>query len=186
MLTADKQLNHTALAWQREITASFLSNSRHGERRERRAIVQRHTMILCCDFLGKWEVGAPGPRGGRLSSAVDVMRDLIANGVKQEEFLANAELEIREEEDEVVLLDTSEGVRQELEVFLTASICDPMAFVNRERSNLQSLSRVLVFTVQGFQGAYDKYNLMFAFQVQSVPGRLSCRVFTVGVSVPQR
>ena len=61
-----------------------------------------------------------------------------------------------------------------------------MAFVNRERSNLQSLSRVLVFTVQGFQGAYDKYNLMFAFQVLSVPGRLSCRVFTVGVSVPQR
>ena len=143
-------------------------------------------MILCCDFLGKWEIGAVGPRGGRLATAVDVMRDLIANGVKQEEFLANAELEIREEEDEVVLLDTSEGVRQELEVFLTASICDPMAFVNRERSNLQSLSRVLVFTVQGFQGAYDKYNLMFAFQVPSVPGRLSCRVFTVGVSVPQR
>ena len=130
-------------------------------------------MILCCDFLGKWEVGALGPRGGRLSSPVDVMRDLIANGVKQEEFLPNAELEIREEEDEVVLLDTSEGVRQELEVFLTASICEPMAFVNRERSNLQSLSRVLVFTVQGFQGAYDKYNLMFAFQVrpQSERGR---------------
>ena len=91
------------------------------------------------------------------------MRDLISNGVKQDEYLANTELEVREEE--VILLDTSEGVRQELEVFLTGSICDPMAFVNRERSNLESLSRVLVFTVQGFQGAYDKYNLMFAFQV---------------------
>ena len=144
-------------------------------------------MILCCDFLGKWEVGAVGPRGGRLATAVDVMRDLIANGVKQEEFLANAELEIREEEDEVVLLDTSEGVRQELEVFLTASICDPMAFVNRERSNLQSLSRVLVFTVQGFQGAYDKYNLMFAFQVSARLGVASWRFHCyVDVLVPQR
>ena len=103
------------------------------------------------------------PPGTKILTAVDVMRDLISNGVKQDEYLANTELEVREEE--VILLDTSEGVRQELEVFLTGSISDPMAFVNRERSTLESLSRVLVFTVQGFQGAYDKYNLMFAFQV---------------------
>lgn len=136
-------------------------------------------MILSCDFLGKWEVGATGGRGEfwqtesssysclssgtKILTAVDVMRDLISNGVKQDEYLANTELEIREEE--IILLDTSEGVRQELEVFITGSICDPMAFVNRERSNIESLSRVLVFTVVGFQGAYDKYNLMFAFQV---------------------
>ena len=103
------------------------------------------------------------PPGTKILTAVDVMRDLISNGVKQDEYLANTELEVREEE--VILLDTSEGVRQELEVFLTGSISDPMAFVNRERSTLESLSRVLVFTVQGFQGACDKYNLMFAFQV---------------------
>ena len=120
------------------------------------------------------------PPGTKILTAVDVMRDLISNGVKQDEYLANTELEVREEE--VILLDTSEGVRQELEVFLTGSISDPMAFVNRERSTLESLSRVLVFTVQGFQGAYDKYNLMFAFQViivESISGD------SVSVAVPQ-
>ena len=153
-------------------------------------------MILSCDFLGKWEVGAIGPRGeaqsndavlspppppgAKMLTAVDVMRDLISNGVKQDEYLANTELEVREEE--VILLDTSEGVRQELEVFLTGSICDPMAFVNRDRSTLESLSRVLVFTVQGFQGAYDKYNLMFAFQVRSEE---SISGHSVSVAVPQ-
>ena len=110
-----------------------------------------------------YSVLSPPTPGTKILTAVDVMRDLISNGVKQDEYLANTELEVREEE--VILLDTSEGVRQELEVFLTGSISDPMAFVNRERSTLESLSRVLVFTVQGFQGAYDKYNLMFAFQV---------------------
>ena len=127
-----------------------------------------------------YSVLSPPPPGTKILTAVDVMRDLISNGVKQDEYLANTELEVREEE--VILLDTSEGVRQELEVFLTGSISDPMAFVNRERSTLESLSRVLVFTVQGFQGAYDKYNLMFAFQVirvESISGD------SVSVAVPQ-
>ena len=46
--------------------------------------------------------------------------------------------------------------------YLTASIVEPVAFVNKKSSGV---SRVVVFTVLGVQGVYDRYNLMFAIQV---------------------
>ena len=85
-----------------------------------------------------------------------------------------------------MLLDSTDGVRQEVgtegtmdtratsstirdcEIFakvwayLTASIVEPVAFVNKKSSGV---SRVVVFTVLGVQGVYDRYNLMFAIQV---------------------
>ena len=48
--------------------------------------------------------------------------------------------------------------------YLTASIVEPVAFVNKKSSGV---SRVVVFTVLGVQGVYDRYNLMFAIQVGS-------------------
>ena len=70
------------------------------------------------------------------------------------------ELEIRE--DEIVLLDTTDGIKQEVWAYLTTSVVEPVAFVNKTISN--GISRVVVFTVVGVQGMYDKYNLMFAVQ----------------------
>ena len=49
--------------------------------------------------------------------------------------------------------------------YLTASIVEPVAFVNKKSSGV---SRVVVFTVLGVQGVYDRYNLMFAIQVGSM------------------
>ena len=46
--------------------------------------------------------------------------------------------------------------------YLTSSISDPVAFVNKRSG---TVSRVVVFTVMGVQGAYDRFNLMFAIQV---------------------
>jgi len=118
-------------------------------------------MNLVCDFLGKWEVGST-TENGRILSAVDVMRDLVRRGVDQAEFLPRTDLEIREEE--VVLVDNTDGVRQEVWAYLTSSITDPVAFVNKRSG---TVSRVVVFTVMGVQGAYDRFNLMFAIQCHS-------------------
>ena len=49
--------------------------------------------------------------------------------------------------------------------YLTASIVEPVAFVNKKSSGV---SQVVVFTVLGVQGVYDRYNLMFAIQVQII------------------
>ena len=46
--------------------------------------------------------------------------------------------------------------------YLTSSISDPVAFVNKRSG---TVSRVVVFTVMGVQGAYDRFHLMFAIQV---------------------
>ena len=92
---------------------------------------------------------------------VDVMRDLLRHGINKDHFMARAELDIGE--DEIALLDTEDGVEQEVWAYLTSSISEPMAFVNKSSSS--GFSRVLVFTVCGVQGVYDRYNLMFAFQV---------------------
>ena len=53
-------------------------------------------------------------------------------------------------------------MRQEVWAYLTSSITDPVAFVNKRSG---TVSRVVVFTVMGVQGAYDRFNLMFAIQV---------------------
>lgn len=98
---------------------------------------------------------------GRILTAVDVMRDLLRRSGQLEDFIPRAELEIRE--DEIILLDTSDGVKQEVWAYLTASVMEPVAFVNKTASS--SFSRVVVFTVAGVQGVYDKYSLMFAVQV---------------------
>ena len=90
------------------------------------------------------------------------MRDLLRRGGHLEDFIPRAELEIRE--DEIILLDTSDGVKQEVWAYLTSSVMEPVAFVNKNASN--SISRVVVFTVAGVQGVYDQYNLMFAVQVR--------------------
>ena len=98
---------------------------------------------------------------GRILTAVDVMRDLLRRSGQLEDFIPRAELEIRE--DEIILLDTSDGVKQEVWAYLTASVMEPVAFVNKTASS--TFSRVVVFTVAGVQGVYDKYSLMFAVQV---------------------
>ena len=98
---------------------------------------------------------------GRMMTPVDVMRDLLRHGINKDHFMARAELDIGE--DEIALLDTEDGVKQEVWAYLTSSISEPMAFVNKSSSS--GFSRVLVFTVCGVQGVYDRYNLMFAFQV---------------------
>jgi len=116
-------------------------------------------MILICDYLGKWEVGST-TETGRMMTPVDVMRDLLRHGINKDHFMARAELDIGE--DEIALLDTEDGVKQEVWAYLTSSISEPMAFVNKSSSS--GFSRVLVFTVCGVQGVYDRYNLMFAFQ----------------------
>ena len=90
------------------------------------------------------------------------MRDLLRRGGHLEDFIPRAELEIRE--DEIILLDTSDGVKQEVWAYLTSSVMEPVAFVNKNATN--SISRVVVFTVAGVQGVYDRYNLMFAVQVR--------------------
>jgi len=119
-------------------------------------------MILNCDYLGKWEVGS-NTENGRILTPVDVMRDLLRRGGHLEDFIPRAELEIRE--DEIILLDTSDGVKQEVWAYLTSSVMEPVAFVNKNATN--SISRVVVFTVAGVQGVYDRYNLMFAVQCYS-------------------
>jgi len=119
-------------------------------------------MILNCDYLGKWEVGST-TANGRILTAVDVMRDLLRRSGQLEDFIPRAELEIRE--DEIILLDTSDGVKQEVWAYLTASVMEPVAFVNKTASS--TFSRVVVFTVAGVQGVYDKYSLMFAVQCYS-------------------
>ena len=90
------------------------------------------------------------------------MRDLLRRGSVSEDFIPRTELEIRE--DEVVLLDTTDGIKQEVWAYLTSSIVEPVAFVNKSMSS-SGISRVVVFTVVGVQGMYDRYNLMFAVQV---------------------
>ena len=100
---------------------------------------------------------------GKIMTPVDVMRDLLNGGVRKEQFMSRAELEIGE--DEVVLLDAADGIRQEVWAYLTSSVVEPMAFVNKTSTN--SISRVVIFTVVGVQGVYDRYNLMFAFQVET-------------------
>ena len=77
--------------------------------------------------------------------------------------MSRAELEIGD--DEIVLLDTADGIRQEVWAYLTSSVVEPMAFVNK--TSTSSISRVVIFTVVGVQGVYDRYNLIFAFQVSS-------------------
>ena len=99
-----------------------------------------------------------------MMTPVDVMRDLLRHGINKDHFMARAELDIGE--DEIALLDTEDGVKQEVWAYLTSSISEPMAFVNKSSSS--GFSRVLVFTVCGVQGVYDRYNLMFAFQVHGI------------------
>ena len=69
--------------------------------------------------------------------------------------------------------------------YLTSSISDPVAFVNKRSG---TVSRVVVFTVMGVQGAYDRFNLMFAIQVM-INGEcdhihVMCNV-VISISVPQ-
>ena len=66
--------------------------------------------------------------------------------------------------------------------YLTASIVEPVAFVNKKSSGV---SRVVVFTVLGVQGVYDRYNLMFAIQVGRKERQYVCSL-TSSFSVPQR
>jgi len=68
-------------------------------------------MLLSCDYLGKWEVGS-NTANGKILTAVDVMRDLLRRGSVNEDFIPRTELEIRE--DEIVLLDTTDGIKQEV------------------------------------------------------------------------
>ena len=56
-------------------------------------------------------------------------------------------------------------MRQEVWAYLTSSITDPVAFVNKRSG---AVSRVVVFTVMNVQGAYDRLNLMFAIQVMNI------------------
>ena len=142
-----------------------------------RSYLSPRIMLLSCDYLGKWEVGSnTGKRlrccigehkdcsvaNGKIQTAVDVMRDLLRRGSVSEDLIPRTELEIRE--DEVVLLDTTDGIKQEVWAYLTSSIVEPVAFVNKSMSS-SGISRVVVFTVVGVQGMYDRYNLMFAVQV---------------------
>jgi len=94
------------------------------------------------------------------------MRDLIRRGVQQDYFIPNAELEVRE--DEIALLDSSDGVKQEVWAYFTNSLCDPIAFVNKkENSPVSSFSRVVVFTILGV-GHFDRNPVMFAVQCHSI------------------
>ena len=61
------------------------------------------SMMVAVDYLGRWEVEEG------METAMDVMRDLIKRGVRQDYFVPNAELEIRE--DEIALLDSADGVK---------------------------------------------------------------------------
>eukprot|EP00092_Neocalanus_flemingeri_P030687 GFUD01033319.1.p1 GENE.GFUD01033319.1~~GFUD01033319.1.p1 ORF type:complete len:752 (-),score=216.18 GFUD01033319.1:74-2329(-) len=113
-------------------------------------------MMVAVDYLGRWEVEEG------METAMDVMRDLIRRGVSQDYFIPNAELEIREEE--IALMDNTDGVKQEVWAYFTNSICDPVAFVNRnEGKSLSSFSRVVVFTILGV-GHFDRNPVMFAVQ----------------------
>ena len=60
-------------------------------------------MMVAVDYLGRWEVEEG------METAMDVMRDLIRRGVRQEYFIPNAVLEIQE--DEIELLDRTDGVK---------------------------------------------------------------------------
>ena len=60
-------------------------------------------MMVGVDYLGRWEVEEG------METAMDVMRDLIRRGVRQEYFIPNAVLEIQE--DEIELLDRTDGVK---------------------------------------------------------------------------
>ena len=60
-------------------------------------------MMVAVDYLGRWEVEEG------MKTAMDVMRDLIRRGVRQEYFIPNAVLEIQE--DEIELLDRTDGVK---------------------------------------------------------------------------
>jgi len=113
------------------------------------------------DYLGRWEVEEG------METAMDVMRDLIRRGVRQDYFIPNAELEIRE--DEIALLDTADGVKQEVWAYFTNSLCDPVAFVNKnEGKSVSSFSRVVVFTILGV-GHFDRNPVMFAVQCHNCP-----------------
>ena len=61
------------------------------------------SMMVAVDYLGRWEVEEG------METAMDVMRDLIRRGVRQEYFIPNAVLEIQE--DEIELLDRTDGVK---------------------------------------------------------------------------
>ena len=61
------------------------------------------SMMVGVDYLGRWEVEEG------METAMDVMRDLIRRGVRQEYFIPNAVLEIQE--DEIELLDRTDGVK---------------------------------------------------------------------------
>ena len=74
-------------------------------------------------------------------------------------------------------------VRQEVWAYLTSSITDPVAFVNKRSG---AVSRVVVFTVMGVQGVYDRVNLMFAIQVLNADDIKSMRLSHIYILVPQR
>jgi len=117
-------------------------------------------MMVAVDYLGRWEVEEG------METAADVMRDLIRRGVRGEYFIPNAELEIRE--DEIALLDNTDGIKQEVWAYFTNSVCDPIAFINKkEGKSLSSFSRVVVFTILGV-GHFDRNPVMFAVQCHNV------------------
>ena len=66
--------------------------------------------MVSVDYLGRWEVEEG------IQSATDVMRDLIRRGVQQDYFIPSAELEVRE--DEIALLDSSDGVKVTISLIL--------------------------------------------------------------------
>ena len=74
-------------------------------------------------------------------------------------------------------------MRQEVWAYLTSSISDPVAFINKRSG---TVSRVVVFTVTGVQGVYDRFNLMFAIQVQIILIVSSSYVLCYYVSVTAR
>jgi len=118
-------------------------------------------MMVGVDYLGRWEMEEG------METAIDVMRDLIRRGVRQDYFIPNAELEMKE--DEIALLDTADGVKQEVWAYFTNSLCDPTAFVNKNESkSLGSFSRVVVFTILGV-GHFDRNPVMFAVQCHNCP-----------------
>ena len=71
-------------------------------------------MMVGVDYLGRWEMEEG------METAIDVMRDLIRRGVRQDYFIPNAELEMKE--DEIALLDTADGVKVNIEKLISKKI----------------------------------------------------------------